>query len=97
MSDSERIVQSRVLTYFRGNLAYREIGNLKEQENRNIREADLLHFLTVKKSYDKKLARKAITLRKLAVPRASCIRRTRTFINGSNMGCPWQRTLTASP
>ena len=61
MSDSERIVQSRVLTYFRGNLAYREIGNLKEQENRNIREADLLHFLTVQKGYDKKLARKAIT------------------------------------
>ena len=59
--DSERIVQSRVLTYFRGHLGYREIGNLKEQENRNIREDDLLKFLTEKQGYDKRFARKAVT------------------------------------
>lgn len=99
MSDSERIVQSRVLTYFRGNLAYREIGNLKEQENRNIREADLLHFLTVKKSYDKKLARKAITLlkREAGCAKGKLYQANKDFYQRLKYGLPLAENADSKP
>ena len=59
--DSEYVVQDRVIRFLRGNLHYVPIGNLKQEENKNIKEDRLKAFL-VKQGYSKSIANKAITV-----------------------------------
>lgn len=39
----ERITQNRVIQLFKKDLGYRELGNLHDENNKNIREHDLTH------------------------------------------------------
>lgn len=59
--DSEYTVQDRVIRFLRGKLHYVPMGNLKHEENRNIKEDRLREFLA-KQGYSKTIARKAITV-----------------------------------
>lgn len=69
--DSERVVQSRVIRYFRGFLDYNDLGNLKAQENENIIGERLKAFLHTRQDYPKSFAQKILfALRKLANPPA---------------------------
>ena len=42
----ERVTQDCVVTHFQQTLGYRYLGNLHDADNRNIREADLMAWLT---------------------------------------------------
>ena len=55
----EDITQSRVIKFFHEKLKYRYIGNLRDQENRNIDEAKLKAWL-VSRGYSDDLALRAI-------------------------------------
>lgn len=53
--DSERVVQNRVIRFFRGYLDYNDLGDLRHQENKNIIKARLKAFLTEKMKYGKNI------------------------------------------
>ena len=53
--DSERVVQSRVIRFFRGYLDYNDLGDLRHQDNKNIIKERLKAFLTEKMGYGKSL------------------------------------------
>lgn len=55
----ERETQNRVVKLFQEQLGYRYLGNLEEEENSNLRETDIIHFLN-KKGYNERLKTKAI-------------------------------------
>ena len=61
--EAERDVQNKVIDLLHNVHKYRYIGNLKEQENKNLRRDDVLEFLTNKQHCTKKQAEEA--LRKL--------------------------------
>lgn len=61
--EAEREVQNKVIDLLHNVHKYRYLGNLKEQENKNLRRDDVLEFLTNKQHCTKKQAEEA--LRKL--------------------------------
>lgn len=61
--EAEREVQNKVIDLLHNVHKYRYLGNLKEQENKNLRSDDVLEFLTNKQHCTKKQAEEA--LRKL--------------------------------
>lgn len=61
--EAEREVQNKVIDLLHNVHKYRYLGNLKEQENKNLRREDVLEFLTKKQHCTKKQAEEA--LRKL--------------------------------
>lgn len=56
----ERITQDRVVDLFQGNLGYRSLGNLVDQENSNIRENDLKVWLQKQGRYSEQVIHKAL-------------------------------------
>ncbi len=52
--------QNKTITFFREQLGYKYIGNLKAQSNKNIRVEDLKSFLVNKKGYSETVAERAI-------------------------------------
>ena len=45
IGDAEILTQNRMIRFFQDHLNYSYLGNLQEQENKNIREDDLLLWL----------------------------------------------------
>lgn len=59
IGDSERKTQNRVVKFFRDKLHYTYLGNLHDNENRNIMQ-ERLHAWLLKQGYSEKLAANAI-------------------------------------
>lgn len=59
---TERVTQNKVINFFKSKneLNYKYIGNLADYENGNIRDGDLIYFLTQKMNYNQKIAHKAV-------------------------------------
>ncbi|MEI7584417.1 type I restriction endonuclease [Runella sp.] len=58
--DPERVAQNRVVKLMREVLYYRNLGNLEEQENTNLREDDLRRYLLGMGRYTPALIQKAL-------------------------------------
>ena len=59
IGDSERKTQNRVVKFFRDKLHYTYLGNLHDNENRNIMQ-ERLHDWLLKQGYSEKLASNAV-------------------------------------
>jgi type I restriction enzyme R subunit len=56
----ERITQNRLVALLQDELGYRYIGNLEEEDNSNLRENDLIHYLISTGKYNETLINKAV-------------------------------------
>ena len=59
IGDAEIKTQNRIIRFFQDRLVYSYLGNLHEQENKNIRTADLTAWL-LRQGYSETLARRAV-------------------------------------